>query len=132
MSLRKPSASWGAFILFYIAMLIVITLLDWLNGLLVWPYWGVQLGLMSLGVAIFAFIGWRMPNLTAEQSVLLAFTVGVLTIIPAILMSLGQSRDFWPQYFLIAMGMATGSFLGFVFVRLAGRLASQDDTPQEE
>ena len=63
------------------------------------------------------------------QGVLLAFTVGVLTIIPAVLMSLGQSRDFWPQYFLIALGMAAGSFLGFVFVRLAGRLTSKDDQP---
>jgi len=49
--------------------------------------------------------------------------VGVLTIIPAVLMSLGPSRDFWSQYFLIALGMAAGSFLGFVFVRLAGHLS---------
>lgn len=128
---RKPSASWSAFILFYIAMLIVITLLDWINGLLVWHYWGAQLGLMSLGVAVFAFIGWRVPNLTAEQGVLLAFTVGVLTIIPAVLMSLGQSIDFWPQYFLIALGMATGSLLGFIFVRLAARFISRDNKPQD-
>jgi hypothetical protein len=120
---RKPSASWSAFILFYIAMLIVITAVDWVNGLLTWRYWGAQIGLMTIGVAIFGLIGWRMPNLTAEQGVLLAFTVGVLTIIPAVLMSLGPSRDFWSQYFLIALGMAAGSFLGFVFVRLAGRLS---------
>jgi len=126
---RKPSASWNAFILFYVAMLIIITALDWANGLLSWRYWVTQIGLMSLGVAIFAVIGWRMPNITAEQSVLLAFTVGVLTIIPAVLMSLDQPNDFWPQYFLIALGMATGSFLGFVFVRLAGRFTSEDDRP---
>jgi hypothetical protein len=126
---RKQSASWNAFILFYVAILIIITVLDWANALLTWRYWITQVGLMSIGVAIFALIGWRMPNLTAEQGVLLAFTVGVLTIIPAVLMSLGQSRDFWPQYFLIALGMATGSFLGFVFVRLAGRFASKDDRP---
>ena len=129
MAPRKPSASWNAFILFYVAMLIIITVLDWANGLLTWQYWSIQIGLMSVGVAIFALIGWRMPNLTAEQGVLLAFTVGVLTIIPAVLMSLGQSRDFWPQYFLIASGMAAGSFLGFVFVQLAGRLTSKDDQP---
>lgn len=123
MASRKPSASWSAFILFYVAMLIVITAVDWVNGLLTWRYWGAQIGLMSIGVAIFGLIGWRMPNLTAEQGVLLAFTVGVLTIIPAVLMSLGPTRDFWSQYFLIALGMATGSFLGFVFVRLAGRLS---------
>lgn len=128
MASRRPSASWSAFILFYVAMLIIITILDWVNGLLTWQYWGIQIGLMSIGVAIFALIGWRMPNLTAEQGVLLAFTVGVLTIIPAVLMSLGQSRDFWSQYFLIALGMAAGSFLGFVFVRLAGRYASRDDS----
>jgi hypothetical protein len=126
---RKPSASWSAFILFYVAMLVVITILDWVNGLLVWRYWGIQVGLMSVGVAIFACIGWRMPNLSAEQGVLLAFTVGVLTIIPAVLMSLGESIGFWPQYFLIALGMAVGSFLGFVFVRLAGRYSSKDDKP---
>ena len=108
-------------------MLIIITILDWVNGLLTWEYWGTQIGLMTIGVAIFALVGWRMPNLTAEQSVLLAFTVGVLTIIPAVLMSLGQSRGFWSQYFLIALGMAAGSFLGFVFVRLAGRYASRND-----
>jgi hypothetical protein len=124
---RKTSASWNAFILFYVAMLIIITALDWANGLLSWRYWVTQIGLMSLGVAIFAVIGWRMPNITAEQGVLLAFTVGVLTIIPAVLMSLGQPRDFWPQYFLIALGMATGSFLGFVFVRLVGHFTSKDD-----
>lgn len=127
MAPRKPSASWSAFILFFVAMLIVITVLDWVNGLLTWRYWGTQIGLMSLGVGIFAFIGWRMPSLTAEQGVLLAFTVGVLTIIPAVLMSLGRSQGFWPQYFLIALGMAAGSFLGFVFVRLAGRFTSRDD-----
>ncbi len=129
MAPRKASASWNAFILFYVAMVIIITALDWANGLLSWRYWVVQIGLMSLGVAIFALIGWRMPNLTAEQGVLLAFTVGVLTIIPAVLMSLGQWSYFWPQYFLIALGMAAGSFLGFVFVRLAGRFTSKDDRP---
>ncbi len=129
MALRKPSASWNAFIMFYAAMFIIITGLDWANGILTWRYWAVQIGLMSLGVAIFALIGWRMPNLTAEQGVLLAFTVGVLTIIPAVLMSLGQWSYFWPQYFLIALGMAAGSFLGFVFVRLAGRFSSKDDRP---
>ena len=129
MAPRKPSASWNAFIMFYVAMFIIITALDWANGLLSWRYWIIQIGLMSLGVAIFGLVGWRMPNLTAEQGVLLAFTVGVLTIIPAVLMSLGQWSHFWPQYFLIALGMAAGSFLGFVFVRLAGRYASEDDQP---
>lgn len=129
MAPRKPSASWNAFIMFYVAMLIIITALDWANGLLSLRYWITQVALMSFGVAIFALIGWRMPNITAEQGVLLAFTVGVLTIIPAVLMSLGQPSDFWPQYFLIALGMASGSLLGFIFVRLAGRFGSRDDRP---
>lgn len=124
---RKPSASWSAFVLFYIAMIIVIAVLDWINGLLVWPYLGAQLGLLTLGVGVFALIGWRVPRLKAEQGVLLAFTIGVLTIIPAVLMSLRQERGFWAQYFLIAFGMAAGSFLGFVFVRVAGRFTSKDD-----
>jgi hypothetical protein len=124
---RRPSASWSAFVLFYIAMLAVIGALDWANSLLVWPYLSIQVGLMSVGVAVFAVIGWRVPELKAEQSVLLAFTVGALTIIPAVLMSLGQTKGFWSQYFLIAFGMAAGSFLGFLFVQLAGRFTSKDD-----
>jgi hypothetical protein len=124
---RRPTASWSAFALFYMAMLIVIAFLDWTNGLMSWRYVGVQIGLMTIGVAIFALIGWRMPNLRAEQGVLLAFTVGVLTIVPAILMGMGQSAGFWPQYFSIASGMAAGSFLGFLFVRLAGRFTSKED-----
>jgi hypothetical protein len=124
---RRPPASWSAFVLFYIAMLAIIATLDWANGLLLWPYLSTQVGLMSAGVAVFALIGWRVPELKAEQSVLLAFTVGALTIIPAILMSLGQTKGFWSQYFLIAFGMAAGSFLGFLFVQLAGRFTSKDD-----
>jgi hypothetical protein len=124
---RKPSASWSAFVLFYLAMLIIVAILDWANGLLTWLYLGAQVSLLTVGVVIFAIIGWRMPRLKAEQGVLLSFTVGVLTIIPAVLMSLGQARGFWSQYFLIASGMAAGSLLGFIFVRLAGRFTSKDD-----
>ena len=126
---RRPSASWNAFILFYVSLLLVIFILDWVNGLLGWGYTGTQIALMSIGVGIFALVGWRIPRLTAEHGVLLAFTVGVLTIIPAVLMSLGRNRDLWPQYFLIALGMASGSFLGFLFVRFASRFTSRDDTP---
>ncbi len=129
MTPRRPATSWTAFVMFYVAMLIVIGILDFFNGLLRWSYVGPQIGLLSLGVAVFAAIGWRMPKLRPEQGVLLAFTVGVLTIIPAILMSLGRTHGFWPQYFLIAFGMAAGSFLGFLFVRLAGRFTSKDDEP---
>ncbi len=127
MTRSRPSASWSAFVLFYLAMLIIIAVLDWANGLLTGLYLGAQVSLLTVGVVIFAIIGWRMPRLKAEQGVLLSFTVGVLTIIPAVLMSLGQARGFWSQYFLIASGMAAGSLLGFIFVRLAGRFTSKDD-----
>ena len=82
---------------------------------------------MTGGVAIFAFIGWRAPNLKAQQGVLLAFTVGVLTIVPAVLMSLRQSPEFWQQYFLVAFGMAAGSFMGFLFVWFIDRFTSKKD-----
>jgi len=122
---RRPSVSWGAFVLFYVTMLVVTGVLDWANKLLTWRYLGVQIGLITVGVAIFAVIGWRVPELKAEQGVFLAFTVGVLTIVPAVLMSLGQLSEFWPQYLLVALGLAAGSFLGFLFVWLVGRFISK-------
>lgn len=127
MAPRKPSGSWSAFVLFYVAMLAVIAVLDWANGLLTWKYASAQIGLMTIGVGVFALIGWRMPHLRAEQGVLLSFTVGVLTIVPAVLMGWGPGVDFWPQYFLIASGMAAGSFLGFLFVQFTNRFTSKDD-----
>ena len=124
---RKTSVSWSAFVLFYIILLIVTGILDWANQLLVWRYTSIQVGLMTIGVAIFAIIGWRAPNLKAQQGVLLAFTVGVLTIVPGVLMSLRQSPEFWQQYFLVALGMAAGSFMGFVFVWLIDRFTARKD-----
>ncbi len=124
---RKASVSWSAFILFYIILLVVTGILDWANQLLTWQYTSVQVGLMTVGVAIFAIIGWRVPNLKAQEGVLLAFTVGVLTIVPAVLMSLRQSMEFWQQYFLVALGMAAGSFMGFLFVWFIDRFTSKRD-----
>ncbi len=124
---RKASVSWSAFILFYIILLVVTGILDWANQLLTWQYTSVQVGLMTVGVAIFAIIGWRVPNLKAQEGVLLAFTVGVLTIVPAVLMSLRQSSEFWQQYFLVALGMAAGSFMGFLFVWFIDRFTSKRD-----
>ena len=124
---RKTSVSWSAFVLFYVILLVVTGILDWANQLLTWRYAGIQVGLMSIGVVIFAIIGWRAPNLNAQQGVLLAFTVGVLTIVPGVLMSLRQAPEFWQQYFLVAFGMAAGSFMGFLFVWFIGRFTSKKD-----
>jgi hypothetical protein len=67
-----------------------------------------------------------LPDLTAARGVLLAFTIGVLTIIPAVLMGLGNIPGFWPQYFSIALGMSAGSFLTFLFLKLSKRLPQDD------
>ncbi|NJN95130.1 MAG: hypothetical protein HC875_13995 [Anaerolineales bacterium] len=124
----KPGAlSWVAFLFFYIVLLLIITILDWAKELLTLPYWSVQVGLVTVGVGIFAAVGFWLPDLTAARGVLLAFTVGVLTIIPAVLMGLGDIPGFWPQYFSIAFGMAAGSFLTFLFLKLTKKLPPNKD-----
>ena len=90
MAPRRPSVSWAAFVLFFLTMIVVTVVLDWANGLLAMRYLAIQIGLIILGVGVFALVGWRVPQITAQQGVLLAFTVGALTIIPAILMGLGD------------------------------------------
>jgi hypothetical protein len=117
----QRTLSWAAFLLFYIAMLIVISVLDLVNSVLVWPLWLTQIGLTTAGVAIFAVIGWRWPAISPQASVIVAFTVGILTIVPATLMGLRSIPNLWPQYFLVALGMSTGSMLGFAFVHLFSR-----------
>ncbi len=126
MAPRRPSASWAAFVLFFLTMIVVTVVLDWANGLLALRYLAIQIGLIVLGVGVFALVGWRVPQITAQQGVLLAFTVGALTIIPAILMGLGDMPGFWHQYFLVAFGMAAGSFLALLFVRLSDHLSKRD------
>ncbi|MEM7346276.1 MAG: hypothetical protein AAF485_18705 [Chloroflexota bacterium] len=123
MQYNKPS--WIAFGLFYITLLLIILSLDWVNDLLQLRYVTAQIGLLSIGVAIFAVVGIWMPDLSAARGVLLAFTVGVLTIIPAVLMGLGRIPGFWPQYFYIAFGMAAGSFLSFLFLELSKRITQK-------
>lgn len=125
----KPGAlSWVAFLLFYVVLLFIITILDWAKDLLTLPYWGLQAGLVTVGVGIFAVAGVWLPDLSAARGVLLAFTVGILTIIPAVLMGLGNIPNFWPQYFLIAFGMAAGSFLTFLFLKLVKKLPPKDQS----
>ena len=131
MNFKPYKSTWAAFALFYVVLLIIVSVLDLANGVLTPPYFGAQVGLISLGVIIFAVIGMLMPDLSAGSGVLLAFTVGILTIIPGVLMGLGRIAGFWPQYFNIAFGMATGSFLTFLFLRFSQRLTSKEEDKEE-
>ncbi len=131
MTLQNIRSSWAAFVLFYLVLVIIVTLLDWANGVLTLSYWGLQVGLITIGVGIFAVFGMLTPDLSAVRGVLLAFTIGSLTIIPAVLMGLGQIPGLWPQYFYIAFGMATGSFLSFLFIKLTKKLPEKDPTETE-
>ena len=131
MKTKPYQSSWAAFALFYVVLLIIVSILDFVNGLFTASYFGLQAGLITLGVAIFVFIGLRVPELPASRGVLLAFTVGILTIIPAVLMGLGRIPNLWPQYFYIAFGMATGSLLTFLFLRFSRRLIERERRKHE-
>lgn len=118
---NEQKSSWIATGLFYVVLVIIVTVLDIVNDLFRLSYWVAQAALITVGVGIFLIAGRWLPNFSAAQSVLLAFTVGILTIIPAVLMGLGPIPDLWPQYFFIAFGMAAGSFLTFLFLKFAPR-----------
>jgi len=124
-------SSWVAFVLFYLVLISIVSILDTFNRVLTLSYWGTQVGLITLGVVVFAVVGMRLPDLSAARGVLLAFTVGILTIIPAVLMGLGRIPNLWPQYFSIAFGMATGSFLTFLFLRFFRKTESEDQSELE-
>jgi hypothetical protein len=126
--LRK---SWAAFILFYLVLIAIVSILDWFNQVLAWSYWGAQVGLITLGVGIFAAVGIWTPDLSAARGIFLAFTVGILTIIPAVLMGLGRIPGFWPQYFYVALGMASGSLLTFLSMKFARRIQRKDQSGEE-
>ena len=128
MNKEHGQLSWVAFVLFYLVLILIVSILDWANNVLTLPYWGAQIGLITVGVGIFALVGLRLPDLSAARGVLLAFTIGVLTIIPAVLMGLGRIPGFWPQYFSIALGMAAGSFLTFLFLRFSRRLSPKNQS----
>lgn len=128
--LRK---SWAAFILFYLVLIAIVSILDWVNQVLALPYWGAQVGLITLGVGIFAAVGFWTPDLSAARGIFLAFTVGVLTIIPAVLMGLGKvSNLFWPQYFYVALGMASGSLLTFLSMKFARRIQRKNQSEEKQ
>ena len=128
---KTSNSSWTAFGLFYIVLIIIVTVLDSANEVLRLPYWGMQVGLITLGVGIFVLVGIFMPNLSATLGILLAFTVGILTIIPAVLMGLGKIPGLWPQYFFIAFGMAAGSFLTFLFLRFQRKMSDENEPSSE-
>ena len=120
-----------SFGLFYIVLIVIVTVLDVVNGVLTLSYWVVQVGLITIGVGVFLVIGHWARDLTAARGVFLAFTVGILTIIPAVLMGLGPIPGLWPQYFYIALGMAAGSFLTYMFIKFFDKISERDGLKQE-
>ncbi|MFQ5577149.1 MAG: hypothetical protein ACE5G8_09215 [Anaerolineae bacterium] len=123
MKQQHSKQAWRATVVFYVVLLLVITILDWANQVLQLGYWGIQVGLITIGIILLWLVGRRFPDLSAQRGVFLAFSIGVLTIIPGVLMALKPGQDFWGQYFSIGLSMAAGSFLGFLFIKFAGKLS---------
>ena len=65
MSTKPAKSSWVAFVLFYVVLVLIITILDWFNDVLTLSYWGAQIGLVTLGVGSLAVIGMWIQDLTA-------------------------------------------------------------------
>ncbi len=124
-------SSWLALGLFYLALIIIITVLDVVNNVLTPPYWGMQIFLITIGTGIFALIGTRFPDMSAGRGILLAFVIGILTIIPAVLMGLGRIPGLWQEYFSIALAMAAGSFLTGLFIRFSQKFVKKDESEVE-
>lgn len=131
MGKNKGRSSWVAFGLFYLTLVFIITLLDGVNDVLRPSYWGAQVSMMTIGVGLLAIIGTRQPDLSTGRGVFLTFTIGILTIVPAVLMGLGQIPGLWPQYFYIAFGMSAGSFLTFLFLRFFPQMNNKDEPELE-
>jgi len=131
MNITFGKSSWIAFILFYLVLILVLSILDRSNNLISINYWLTQVGLLTTGVAIFALFAYFLPNLSATSSILLAFTIGVMTIIPALLMGLGDIPHFWSYYFSTAGGIAAGSFLTFLFLIFSERSKQKTGTDDE-
>jgi hypothetical protein len=131
MKTKNWKLSWVAFALFYLILILIVTVLDLVNHVLTLSYWSAQVGLITLGVGIFAIVGARMNDLSAGHGVFLAFTVGILTIIPAVLMGLGRIYALWSQYFSVALGMAAGSFLTFLFLKFSKKINKPDNSDWE-
>ena len=69
MKSKPGKSSWVAFALFYLVLIVIVTILDWAKHLLEPRYWGTQVGLITLGVGIFAVVGLRLPDLSAIRGV---------------------------------------------------------------
>jgi hypothetical protein len=119
-------SSWGALGLFYVVLIGIVSILDYANEVLTFSYWGTQVGLITLGVGILALVSMRMNDLSAARGIFLTFTIGILTIIPAVLMGLGRIPGLWPQYFYIALGIATGSFFTFLFLKFSQKMSRRN------
>jgi len=122
MKYSRSENAWRATVVFYVVLLLVISVLDWANNVLFLTYWLIQTGLITLGVGVFVVIGRKYRDLSAQRGVLLAFGVGVLTIIPGVLLAMNPPEEFWSQYFTVGLSMAAGSFLGFLFIKLFNKL----------
>ncbi len=103
MKSNPGKSSWVAFLLFYIVLLLIVTILDWANHLLTWRYWGTQAGLVTLGVGIFALAGLWIY----QRRRLLWRYYWILTIIPGQKYFDGDFKAIFPafghQYFSIAL-----------------------------
>lgn len=122
MTKHNPALAWKSTLVFYLVLVFVITFLDWVHQIYSLTYWLKQIALVTLGVGILIFIGRKYSDLSAQRGVLLAFSVGIFTIIPGVLMSLNPEVTFWSQYFSIGLAMAAGSFLGFIFIEFIEKL----------
>jgi hypothetical protein len=124
--IKRGRSSWVIFGLFYLTSVFIVSFLDDVNNVLTLSYWGAQVGLITIGVGLLALVGTRFPDLSAGRTILLTFTIGILTIIPAVLMGLGRIPGLWPQYFYIAFGMAAGSFLTILFLNFSRKIMNKD------
>ncbi|HRV96213.1 MAG TPA: hypothetical protein P5526_28935 [Anaerolineae bacterium] len=132
MKTKDSQSSWIAFGLFYAILLLIVSVLDTVNHTFSLMFFIAQVGLITVGVGVFAAAAVIAPNLSATLSILLAFTVGILTIIPAVLMGLGRIPGLWPQYFYIAFGMAAGSLLTFFSLWYARRITTENQSDLEK
>ena len=70
MKTQSGKTSWIAFVLFYVVLISIVSILDALNNVLTLTYWGTQVGLITLGVGVFAIVGAHLPDLSATRAVL--------------------------------------------------------------